>query len=160
VRLLDEAVLEGEPFTGIMLDGLHNVFLQFKNLQGAHMIWPLLYSILSRYNLTVVTTFTNFSVSERILNTHQNQNFQRNDDSILFQEGQRPFLHGLVKAADYYLVLEEIVDESDSFKKKYLLTVKSSPENPPQDALQWDRQKLIFEKRIFANTLYELQSTH
>ena len=158
VRLLDEAVLEGDPFTGIMLDGLHNVFLQFKNLQGAHMIWPLLYSILSRYNLSVVTTFTNFSVSVRILGSKENQSNQRIDDSVLFQEGQKPFLHGLVKAADYYFILDEIIDEKDFYKKKYLLSVKSSPDDPPLDLLQWNRQKLIFENIFPAKSLYEMQN--
>src|SRR5262249_28260143 len=38
---LDEADLEGNPFDGILLDGLHNVFLQFPRLSKNSMIWPM-----------------------------------------------------------------------------------------------------------------------
>jgi KaiC/GvpD/RAD55 family RecA-like ATPase len=139
VRLLEEAKLEGEPYTGILLDGLHNVFLQFKNLQEAHMIWPLLYSILYRYSLTVVSTFTNFSLNEKhdAENTHS---IQTPDDFMLMQQGQKPFLHGLVKAADYYFLLEEIINNSN---RKYLLSIRSSIRQiPPTNSLNWDREKL------------------
>lgn len=137
VRLLDEANLEGQPFTGILLDGLHNVFLQFKSLQESHMIWPLLYSILSRYNLTVVSTFTNFSLDERHIDKNSLDNrtsFQTPDDFALMQQGQRPFLHGLVKAADYYFLLEEIIDDNNSFARNYWLSVRSSiRQTPPKN---------------------------
>ncbi|MBL7701091.1 MAG: AAA family ATPase [Ferruginibacter sp.] len=152
VRLLDEANLEGEPYSGILLDGLHNVFLQFKNLQESHMIWPLLYSILARYNLTVVTTFTNFSLSERHITdrfSDSRNSSQSPDDFMLMQQGQKPFLHGLVKAADYYFVLEEIVDDKNNFERSYWLSVRSSiRQNPPTDILEWDRQDLVLKDII------------
>lgn len=157
-RLLDEANLEGEPYTGILLDGLHNVFLQFKNLQESHMIWPLLYSILSRYNLTVVTTFTNFSLTERHTNNElvdQRHQFQNPDDYALMQQGQKPFLHGLVKAADYYLVLEEVIDDTNNFEKKYWLSVRSSiRQTPPKEFAEWDRQGLNLRRIIPSKEVY------
>lgn len=151
VRLIDEAILEGDPYTGVLLDGLHNVFLQFKNLQDFHMVWPLLYSILSRYKLTVVTTFTNFSFSKTLTRAqHHSQ-----DDLILMQQGQKPFLHGLVKAADYYFMLEEESDESANFSKRYVLSVRSSiNQNPPKDLLLWNRDDDCFTKLIDANDYY------
>jgi hypothetical protein len=163
VRLLDEANLEGEPFTGILLDGLHNVFLQFKNLQESHMIWPLLYSILSRYQLTVVSTFTNFSFNER----HTNRNlsdlrnpFQTPDDFVLMQQGQKPFLHGLVKAADYYLQLEEIIDDRFNYERRYWLSVRSSiRQTPPKDFLEWDRINLRINRIIPSNEIYNKTET-
>ena len=157
VRLLEEAKLEGEPYTGILLDGLHNVFLQFKNLQDAHMIWPLLYSILSRYNLTVVTTFTNFSLNEKHnFNTEEKRvSNQTPDDFMLMQQGQKPFLHGLVKAADYYFLLEEIIDDRNNFEREYWLSVKSSiRRSPPKEFLKWDRENLIFTRKISPEEFY------
>jgi len=158
VRILEEAKLEGEPYTGILLDGLHNVFLQFKNLQEAHMIWPLLYSILSRYNLTVVTTFTNFSLGERHSNyaeSDKTQLFQTPDDFTLMQEGQKPFLHGLVKAADYYFLLEEVINDEKNYQREYWLSVKSSIRRiPPKDYLKWDRDTLVFTEIIPGEKIY------
>jgi KaiC/GvpD/RAD55 family RecA-like ATPase len=159
VRLLEEAKLNGEPFTGIMLDGLHNVFLQFKNLQEAHMIWPLLYSILSRYHLTVVSTFTNFSLNERHIG-NKSEAFQTPDDFMLIQQGQKPFLHGLVKAADYYLLLEEVVDDKNNYQKEYWLSVKSSIRTvPPVDFLKWNREELVFTKVVRAEKFYTNETT-
>jgi KaiC/GvpD/RAD55 family RecA-like ATPase len=158
VRLLDEARLEGEPYTGVLLDGLHNIFLQFKSLQDAHMVWPLLYSLLTRYQLTAVSTFTNFSLNDR----HTNQKekdlpdmFQIPGDFMLMQEGQKPFLHGLVKAADYYFLLEEVIDDENDYKKDYWIITKNSIRQvPPKDGLRWDREKLIITGLVPAPKIY------
>ena len=145
VRLLEEARLEGEPFTGIMLDGLHNVFLQFENLQKAHMIWPLLYSILYRYSVTVVTTFTTFSIDEFQENQHSSLS-RMPQDFLMIQEGQKPFLHGIVKASDYFFILDE-VSSMDKNRKEYVLRVRSSiRQTPPSTRLFWDREELTLRK--------------
>jgi KaiC/GvpD/RAD55 family RecA-like ATPase len=150
VRLLEEARLEGEPYTGVLLDGLHNVFLQFKNLQKEHMIWPLLYSMLSRYNVSVVTTFTNFSLNEGSgdISSHTTQT---PEDFMLLQQGQKPFLHGLVKAADYFFMLEEVVPKNGEREREYLVSIRSSIRQiPPNEALKWDRQTLSIYDKIKA----------
>lgn len=145
VRLLEEARLEGEQFTGILLDGLHNVFLQFKNLQEAHMIWPLLYSMLSRYSISVVTTFTNFALSKTsALSPSVGNEVTNGEDFTLFQQGQKPFLHGLVKAADYFFLLEENTENNE---RKYKISIRSSIRiTPPTSTVNWDREKLIVKK--------------
>ena len=163
VRLLDEANLEGEPYTGILLDGLHNIFLQFKNLQESHMVWPLLYSILSRYRLTVVTTFTNFSLVERhtgVSISDSKNIIQSPEDSMLLQQGQKPFLHGLVKAADYYFLLEEVIDDSNDYERSYWISVRGSiRQNPPKDYLEWDRNNLKIKRIISSSEVYG-RTTH
>lgn len=137
IRHLDQAILEGEPFTGILLDGLHNVFLQFKNLQDNDMVWPLLYGILARYNLTVVSTFTNFRVNQHL---DTNLSFLIEDQQIM-QKGLTPLLHSMVKASDFYISLEETFEETA--KPIYKIKIKSSvDQTPPPNILAWDRQKL------------------
>ena len=152
VRYLDEAILEGEPYTGVMLDGLHNVFLQFKNLQENDMVWPLIYGILSRYKLTVISTFTNFSLNTKYIESNANDKdsstnqsnsliHQSIEDQRLMQKGQTPFLHSLVKASDFYLLLEEVIDRN--FERKYLVSVRSAIDQKiPKSYLEWDRQNL------------------
>lgn len=145
-RTLDMAILHGEPFTGVLIDGLHNVFLQFPKLQKYDMVWPLLYNILSRYKLTVVSTFTNFALNDRLLDDNPNEKNQIINqalpDHLLMQQGMAPFLHALVKASDFYLFLEQIVVKGE---RKYILSVKGAiGQEVPTELLEWDRQKNVF----------------
>jgi hypothetical protein len=120
-----------------MLDGLHNVFLQFKNLQENDMVWPLLYSILARYNVTVVSTFTNFRTS----NQSDSGNILAMDDQKLMQKGQAPLLHSMVKASDFYIALEETFDAV--MNRIYEISIRSAiDQTPPRDCLIWERQSL------------------
>ncbi len=145
VRTLDEAILEVEPFTGVILDGLHNVFLQFNNHQDNDMVWPLLYGILSRYNVTVVSTFTNFSINNQ--NDESYLSSILTEDQKLMQKGLTPLLHSMVKACDFYISLEE--KQSLDNEKYYQIAVFSSVDQiPPKGKLNWDRQSLTITKYI------------
>ncbi len=152
IRRLDRAILEGDPFTGVLLDGLHNVFLQFRNLQKHDMIWPLLYSILSRYDLTVVSTFTNFAMNGRLVEVgpadKNSMMHAPTEDQSLMKEGMVPFLHMLVKATDFYLLLEEHVNQDDH-KRRYYIAVKSAQKQTlPERLLEWDRQDLVIKAQV------------
>jgi hypothetical protein len=37
---LEAAELQGEPFTTVIIDGIHNVFIQFPELENHQLIWP------------------------------------------------------------------------------------------------------------------------
>ncbi|MDD2306072.1 MAG: ATPase domain-containing protein [Prolixibacteraceae bacterium] len=135
-RELDKACLQGEPYTGILLDGMHNVFLQFKKLQERDMIWPMLYNIFSRYDLTVVTTFTNFRIKESMID-------YANPDTTLMQKGQTPFLHALVKAADFYIRVDECVfinSKSDALEKHNIISAENAIKQDYENfKLGWDK---------------------
>ncbi len=155
VTKLDQANLSGEPYTGVMIDGLHNVLLQYPRLQENDIVWAMLYNILGRYPLTVVSTFTNFSViNDNVFATEGSQGagFRSPDDEIM-QKGKTPFLHALVKAADFYLVLQELRTHKGAYE--YPLVVRSAIGQaiPTQMAL-WDRQASRIERyeKIVPNT--------
>jgi len=146
-RRLDQADLEGQPFTGVLIDGLHNVFLQFEELQGSNMVWPMLYNILSRYPITVVSTFTNFSLTDKLIEDQLSDKNkivnQAVPDYLLLQQGMAPFLHALVKASDYYFFTEQRTS-SDGIRR-YLLAVKSAiGQAVPEELLEWDRERNVF----------------
>ncbi|MBL4898570.1 MAG: hypothetical protein JKX76_02860 [Colwellia sp.] len=150
-RYLDMAIMDGEPYTGILLDGLHNVFLQFRKLQERDMVWPMLYNMLSRYKLSIVTTFTNFSITEDTGNLNSSDSYveQRpvkyHDDQLLIQKGQIPFLHALVQATDFYLMLNPSVQEQSVIA--YKLTIKSAiNQNFASVHWSWDRENIIFKE--------------
>jgi len=151
VRAFDRAILEGDPYTGIVIDGLHNVFLQFKALQDEDMVWPLLYDIFSRYRITVVSTFTNFSLNDKLVDfdpsTRNLAVSQSLPDHMLMQKGQTPFLHTLVKAADYFFLLEEKI--MANYDHRYFLSVKSAiNQKIPTNILEWDRTSCEFLEEI------------
>lgn len=134
---MDRGKLEGKPFTGVLLDGLHNVFLQFPSLQRSDMVWPTLYNLLIRYDLTVVTTFTTFS------NTNKPSSLDFSDSDIVLR-GQLPFLHALVQATDFYLQVEQ--RQANKHDRLFHLTVKSAlNQRIPDQALLWNADSFIFE---------------
>lgn len=147
VMKLDQANLSGEPYTGVMIDGLHNVLLQYPRLQENDIVWAMLYNILGRYPLTVVSTFTNFSViNDNVFTAAGSQGAgSRSPDDEIMQKGKTPFLHALVKAADFYLVLQE--QRTDKGAYEYPLVVRSAIGQaiPTQMAL-WDRQASRIER--------------
>jgi len=146
-RKLDKGIIEGQAFTGVLVDGLHNVFLQFIRLQENHMVWPLLYNLLARYDVTVVSTFTNFAMNDRLYDDDPNSKNkiinQALPDHMLLQQGMAPFLHALVKASDYYFFLEQLILKTG--ERKYLLSIKGAiGQNIPSELFEWDRQRNVF----------------
>lgn len=162
VRTFDRAVLDGDPYTGIVIDGLHNIFLQFKKLQDEDMVWPLLYNIFSRYRITVVNTFTNFSLNDRLVDFDPSVRdmavSQSLPDHMLMQKGQTPFLHTLVKAADYLFLLEQKIVEN--YQHQYFFSVKSAiGQKMPSTFLRWDREELTFLEEIQPGVLLQRTSS-
>jgi hypothetical protein len=113
-RLLDREELEGWPYDGVFIDGLHNVYLQFPYLEQNEMVWPMLFEMLRTRGLTVVTTHTYFSVDPgvdaRILNA----------DIDSSRRKVAPLLHALVQATDFSLrVSPERHDRAVQLKKQH-----------------------------------------
>lgn len=140
---LDQARLEGFPFTGVLIDGLHNVFLQYERLQNNNIVWAVLYSILARYNVTVVSTFTMFSISEP-LNLEAGMSAastgSSNDQSGM-KERMTPLLHALVSATDFYVYLQEVKNKERD-ERRYLLEIQQAIGQPlPDEYLLWDREE-------------------
>lgn len=141
---LEKAELAGEPFTGVLLDGIHNVFLQFPRLQQQHIVWATLYSLLRKRNVTVVTTHTTFSIREDDVDT----------DRELELKQALPLLHAFVQAADYYLNVVRVIHEGraehpvdqarvrDSIDFQIIVRQAIS-QTPPREPIFWSREKLV-----------------
>lgn len=136
LRKLDMAILEGEPFTGILLDGLHNVSLQFHKLQESDMVWPTLYSLLAKYRLTIITTFTNFVIN------NENKRGSIDDDEIILK-GHKPLLHALVQGTDYHFVVRQASEKESHLEGKYIVSLKSAIRHKlKSEKYIWDREDL------------------
>jgi hypothetical protein len=95
-QMLDRHELLGWPYDGVMIDGLHNVYLQFPLLEQSEMVWPMLFQMLRTRGLTVVTTHTYFSIDPGV-------NAMRLDADDVDSARRRaaPLLHALVQATDF-----------------------------------------------------------
>ena len=133
-RALETANLEGEPYTGVLLDGIHNVYMQFPALQESDMVWPMLYNILARANLTTVTTFTSFAVEDSVVESKKER---------LDAEKSRPFLHGLVQASDFFIQIE---NSKNSAGLKHQVIFRSAlDQKTPKEEILWDSENLVLE---------------
>lgn len=132
-RRLEEAKLKGKPFTGVLLDGIHNVFLSFPILEQREMLWPTLYRLLSIHKLTIATTFTTFVVDLR-------EKEDMPEDREIRRKGQTPLLHALVQAADFYLSVDRLSKVARG-TPDCLLRVREviGDQRLPRAVLMWDR---------------------
>lgn len=140
---LRAAELQGYPFDSILLDGLHNVFLQFPLLETSTLIWPMLSEMFRRLGLNVVTTHSHFDV------------LGMSDTPILAADvmsvahRSTPLLQALINAADYYLDVssaynnEKVKDRSDRDNLYQVRVATAFGQAVPRSALAfWDREAM------------------
>jgi hypothetical protein len=144
---LDIAVLEGDPFTGILLDGLHNATLQFPKLQKNDTVWSTLYSLLTRYYLTIVTTYTNFIVEND--KNKEDKYINKKDEFLL--KGSEILLDILFQSADYSFTVRKPNDkEKNKIKEgRYVVTLKSAIKHEfrsEDENFLWHREGLLLEE--------------
>lgn len=60
---LRSAELSGSPFSSAIVDGVHNIMMQFPLLDHEPLLWPALYRLLRTKGLDTVTTFTFFEMT-------------------------------------------------------------------------------------------------
>ena len=103
------------------------------------MVWPALYSLLSHYELTIVTTFTTFSQTYLARAGHSQA------DEKLMLEGQLPFLHLRVQSTDFHLEVEP--RDPRHHDRTFHITVESAiNQRIPSVALKWNAADCTFEK--------------
>ncbi len=93
ISKLDQAELEGRSYDSVVIDGLHNITIQFPKIAGYDHFWPLLYSALRRRYLTVISTHTIFNIDT------VPTSISIEDDRI------KPLLHAMVQSADVKVVV-------------------------------------------------------
>ena len=102
---LHASELQGYPFDSILLDGLHNVFLQFPLLEKSTLIWPMLSEMFRRLGLNVVTTHSHFDV------VGMNEAPLLAADVMSVAHRSTPLLQALANSADYYLNISSAYDD-------------------------------------------------
>lgn len=128
------AELEGLPFDAVLIDGLHNVPLQFPHLQGSSIFWPILFEILRKQDVSVVTTFTHFDLGEGVTARGLAADLEAANRRIA------PLLHALVGSADNIIDVSEVPDRRDHVR----IHVKTARDWEVDERMWfWDRQKCV-----------------
>jgi len=141
-KKLAEAEAKGVPYTGVLVDGLHNVFVQFPRLEEPSSFWGMFYNILRRRRVTVVTTHTEFDVQGSLDGEHAPA--AHNPFIYNFEQAQRkiaPLLSALVSGADY---LFEISPRQVGNKISYAVMPRGSIGGDVGNfGFSWDKKSLI-----------------
>ena len=135
-------------YTGILVDGMHNVFVQFPQIEGHPELWSALMNLTRRVGLKSVWTFTDFEVwGAQTLTTVDYESSRH-----------KPLLTALSQSIDYgFAVVPSTQDgvdirsklQPDLFESRepgvfVVSTFMSHEQAAPHDFLLWDRSKEEF----------------
>lgn len=139
---MEEADLNGDPYTTVILDGLHNVFIQFPDLEKMQMVWPQLYSMLRQRSVTIITTHTVLMVA-----AIDGDGQRRKIDIDDFRSD--PLRHALVQKTDYSFEVDPVKasNENSAAAVEYEVKTLSAIGQPLPDStrrLCWHREQLFF----------------
>ena len=102
-RTLQQGRLEGRRYTSVVVDGIHNILVQFPVLQDEPLLWPTLYRVFRSEGVNAISTFTFLRVP-----TMDGPGIEIVDDS------QRLFAHLLISNCDYSYIVERGTSERES----------------------------------------------
>jgi hypothetical protein len=148
-KALELAEADGLPYTGVLIDGLHNVFVQFPALENESSFWGMFYNILRRRRVTVVTTHTEFDIQ----GDSTGGNFTRDSGSASlvydFEQAQRkmaPLLSAIVSASDYMF---ELSARNEGRRVRYQVTpLGAVGYDIGGITFEWQKERLRLEGRV------------
>ncbi|ATY32544.1 ATPase domain-containing protein [Sphingomonas psychrotolerans] len=136
---LESADLAGDPYTTIVIDGLHNVARQFPEIQEYPLFWPQIYTALRARPITIISTHTTF------LSDHDSMTL--NDRRI------DPIMHLLIQNTDFRFEIDPLTSNwpprprekitSDDSNIFWLRTVAAINQPIPLPGLLWSRDRLL-----------------
>lgn len=138
---LDSAELSGDPYTCVIIDGLHNVFLQFPEIESYKLFWPQLYAALRTRPLTIISTHTTFVMEDSPGRGELRLDDQRSD----------PLRHALVQKTDFRFDIDPetkrstrggMIVESNNFMALRTISAINQP-LPMNGHLLWSREHLV-----------------
>jgi len=138
---LDQAELEGEPYTCVIIDGIHNVFLQFPEIERYRLFWPQIYNSLRSRPVMTITTHTTLSGPQ----VFGGELVSRVDDSR-----SEPLRHALVQKSDFKFEIDSIPNDCPEYKDKpelwdcFVIKTLSAIGQPiPKGHVLWSREHLV-----------------
>jgi hypothetical protein len=146
---LQAAELMGVPFTSVIIEGIHNVFLQFPELQLYPLFWPQLFSTLRTRPLTTITTHTNMELSFSGLLRRGTRDFASEKEVSpaiynIDDDRSEPLRHALIQQTDFSFEVTPAGSSPNIFDVRVRSAIRQSI---PVKAMKWSRDKLYFDAR-------------
>lgn len=142
---LEAAELEGDPYTCAVIDGLHNVSVQFPEIEKHGLFWPQLYSAMRSRSMTTITTYTALVVPHAA-----------GEETMLDDKRSEPLRHALVQKMDFHIEVDPLdqlqlreelkeVEEVRTFDSNFFkVKVLSAIRQPiPESGVYWSRESLM-----------------
>lgn len=138
---LDAAEMHGVPYTSIVIDGIHNVFLQFPEIEKYSLLWAQLYSSLRSRPITIITTHTTLMVPHADGDSEYNVDDRRSE----------PLRHALVQKTDFQFEIDPAGccrssknDECKQMKNTFRIkTLSAINQQMPSEGLYWSREMQV-----------------
>ena len=145
-RKLDGAELMGRPYSTVIIDGIHNVYLQFPQIQQYPLFWAQLFSSLRTRKMSVITTHTTLALPYAL---------DRHNNSVIVDDNRsEPLRHSLVQKSDFQIEVDPVPNSSminvyaehpqfEKIQQLHVLKVVAAIGQPvPFGVLLWNRDKL------------------
>lgn len=165
-RKLDGAELMGRPYSTVIIDGIHNVYLQFPQIQQYPLFWAQLFSSLRTRKMSVITTHTTLALPYAQ---------DRHNNSVIIDDNRsEPLRHSLIQKSDFQIEVDPVPNspmiqvsaENQNFEKLqqlHVLKVVAAIGQPvPFGILLWNRDKLTlseYDKKSYAQHSPERDQT-
>ena len=143
---LDAGELNADPYTCVVIDGIHNVFLQFPEIEKYSLFWPQIYSALRSRKITTITTHTTLALP--------NQNWQQ-PATLVDDNRSEPLRHALVQKTDFQFEIDswmnspfqpewdKLPGEFSALSDLYVVkAISAIGQKIPRDHLLWSREEL------------------
>lgn len=128
-RRLASARLEGRPYTTVIIDGLHNMLLQYPLLTRDTLLWPTVLRLLRSERVSAISTFTFFQVTR----SRKDATIDQHD---VPDDAKRMFHHLLVGNCDYTLLVTKPTDAR--FATIERITTISDRKEERENEFRWD----------------------
>lgn len=125
---LDAAELQGVPYSCVVIDGLHNIYLQFPEIEAYTLFWAQFFAALRARAVTVISTHTTF------LMQGGGEESYRLDD-----KRSEPLRHALIQKTDFTFEIDPYLERRKTSSQKRTRSVSEG------DAYQ-EREGSVFEK--------------
>ncbi len=100
---IERAKLYGRPFDSIIIDGLHNVFVQFPYIENSPLVWSTLIRVLKTYNMSIIFTHTTLEIEQT------NKNLKSIDVDTHKSE---PLRNAIIDKTDYQIEMDRMTTKS------------------------------------------------
>ena len=140
---LDAAEMNGTPYTSVVIDGIHNIFLQFPALEDYRIFWAQLYASLRTRQLGVISTHTTMTVDAS----------EPGNTMVVDDQRSEPLRHALIQKTDFRIEVNPVrttdfrsrKDRANLDPNLFRVQILSAIDQPiPVESILWSREKLVF----------------